>query len=506
MAVTGLTIMVKGLVDIIANGINWSNLAQTLTGGGLLIAGATLIGKSFGSSLLGAAIGAIIAGIPMFFVGIWDAINEGLNWMNALLIEAGATLAGAGIGAIIGMVGGPIGAGIGALIGLAVGALTDLVILVVQNWDAIVSWCSQALTDIGEFFVGIWDWICSVWNTAADWFDTNVIQPVAGFFSGMWDGISQTASKCWESITDFFSPAIKWFSELFSSVYQTISDIFYNIGVIASGCWEIIKRVWGVVTQFFTNIWNSIKTKASEAWEGIKSVYARVADWFDRVVITPVRDFFSDMWDGFVEKAKQAWNGVKHVFSVVADFFGNIFSEAWAKVVKVFSIAGDIFVNIRDGIINAFKKVVNELIIGINHVIAIPFNAINGVLGWIRDAEIMGFHPFGGIRLINVPEIPLLANGGTVNAGTAFIAGEAGPEVIAKIGNRTGVMNTDEMEESVIRGMTAANREQNALLREQNGLLRRLLEKDSSIDVSTIAKAFNQKNRRDGKVTVPVAT
>ena len=520
LTVTGLTIMVKGMVDIVSNGINVQNFIESLGGGATAIAGGTLIGKAFGSAALGAAISAIVVGVPMYIVGIWDAIKKGLDWLNAALIGAGATLTGAGIGAIIGMCGGPIGAGIGALIGLAVGALTDLTILIVQNWDSIVQWCSQALSDIGQFFVNIWDGICEIWSVSAEWFNTNVIQPVAGFFSNLWEGISSAASTCWNAIVEFFSPAIDWFSELFGSIFQTISDIFYNIGVIASGCWEIIKRVWGIVsewfdehiiipvTTFFSNMWNSIKNWAIAAWNGIKSVFSTIGTWINEKVIQPVAGFFSNLWNGFVEKAKKAWEGVKSVFSKVAAFFSDTFRKAWQGIVKVFSVAGEIFVDIKDGIVSAFKKVVNGLISGLNKVIALPFKGINAALTKIRHINILGITPFSGLKTINVPQIPQLAEGGMVNAGTAFIAGEAGAEVVANIGNRTGVMNTDEMRESVAQGVVDANAEQNALLREEISILRKLLDKDTNVTAyvgtGSLISGLERKNRRDGKTIVPV--
>lgn len=508
LSVTGLVIMVKGMIDIVANGINVQNFMESLGGGGAIVAGGALIGAAFGNAILGAAIGAIIAGIPMYIVGIWDAIQNGLNWLNAALIGAGATLTGAGIGAIIGMVGGPIGAGIGALIGLAVGALTDLTILIAQNWDSIVERCSQALSDIGQFFVDIWDDICEIWSVCAEWFDTHVIQPVAGFFSGLWAGISSAASTCWEAIVGFFAPAIEWFSELFGSIYQTVSDVFYNIGVIIGGCCEIIKKLWEPIGRFFSGLWADVTEFAVGAWESIKSVFLTIGSWITKNVINPIGKLFSDVWKKLIGGAAKAWAGVKKVFGTVASFFSKTFSAAWEGIVKIFSVAGDIFVDIKDGIVTAFKAIVNGLIKGINKVVSIPFEGINAALEKIRDIEILNISPFSGLKTINIPQIPLLAGGGMVNAGTAFIAGEAGAEVVANIGNRTGVMNTDEMQESVARGVADANTEQNALLREEISILRKLLDKDTNVTAyvgtGSLISGLERKNRRDGKTVVPV--
>lgn len=245
--------------------------------------------------------------------------------------------------------------------------------------------------------------------------------------SDAWNSISTKASECWNGIKTFFAPAIDWFSKLFGSVKKTLSDIFHNIGVIASGCWEVIKQV-----------------------------FSPVANWFNTKIIQPLSAAFTKVWNFFKDKATEAWEGVKKVFSRVADFFRDTFEKAWRGIVNVFSVGGEIFVKIKDGVLSGFKWVVNKLIDGINSAVAVPFNGINAVLRWLRDITIVGIQPFTGIREINIPQIPYLAQGGMVNAGTMFIAGEAGAEVVAQMGSRTGVMNTDEMQMSVERGIINA--------------------------------------------------
>ena len=585
LLITGVLLEAKGIISAIKEGLNKINFAEIVGGALLTTGGAAILGKAIvtfigkvgstkvafalarlGMNLgvgttgaLGAAMGAafagIIAGIPMFITGIYDAIKNGLDWLSGVLIPAGATMAGAGIGAIIGMLGGPIGAGIGALIGLAVGLVTDLVILIVQNWDNITSWCSQACTNIGQFFVDLWNGIVGVWNTVAEWFNTWVIIPVVNFFSnlwtsvsgffvnlwndivsiwntvvewfntcvitplvnffvGLWTWISTAASDCWNAIVEFFTPAVEWFGV-----------IFYDIGVLVTGCWEIIKAAWGIasawfdteviqptkdffqklwedisgffislwedikeiwqkvstwfntevvqpVKEFFVNLWTVIKEAASSAWngiknvaitswEGIKSVFSTIGNWINEKVIQPVGKFFSNLWDGFKEGAKKAWEGVKSVFSVVGTFFKETFESAWKGIVKVFSIAGDIFVDIKDGIVEAFKLIVNGIIYGINNTIYVPFAGINKALSWLRDLEILNIQPFKNLKTITIPQIPLLASGGIVSEGQMFIAREAGPELVGQIGNKTAVANNDQIvsgiEAGVYRAMMAAN-------------------------------------------------
>lgn len=506
LAITGFKIMFDGAEDAITNGLDGFNFGEILGGGLMGGGGAALLGSSLatwistafsgsavanalttaainlfgpsgpvaagaisaaGAALAGSA-AAVVAGLTAFVVGVWDSVVNGIDWWSAILTALGGAAVGGGAAVIATALGTAVAPGIGTLIGLAVGILVDGIILLVQNWDAVSAWFTQAFTDIGAFFSGVWQSICNIWNVCAEWFDTNVIQPVVGFFVGLWQGISTTASECWNAIVEYFTPAIEWFSSLFGSIWQTISDIFYNIGVIAGGCWEIIKRVWEIVSEwfdknvvqpvsaFFSELWLGIKNAAISAWDGIKSALSAVGNWIDTNIVQPVSGFFSDLWAGFKDGAVKAWEGIKNVFSKVGTFFQDTFKKAWAGVVKVFSVAGDIFVDIKDGIVSAFKVVVNGIISGLNKVVSVPFKGINSALTWLRDLEILGITPFKSLKTVSVPEIPLLASGGMVNAGQMFIAREAGPEMVGSIGNRTAVANNDQIVESVSRGVYQA--------------------------------------------------
>lgn len=468
LAASGVILEITGIRSIITDGIDFTGFAETIIGGGALTAGAALIGQAFGSAVIGASVGGLVAGVPAFIAGLYSAITEGINALSATLIAAGATASGAAIGAIIGSLGGPIGAGIGALIGLAVGAVTDLTILIVQNWDTVSQFFVNLWAGIVNTVNGAWVSVQEWWGNTVEWWKTTIIDPVGEFFVNLWDGISNAASTCVDAVIGFFTPIGNWFGELFSSIGQTVSDVFYNIGVIAGGCWEIIKTAWGIaanwfntnvitpVSAFFSNAWNGISTAASTAWSNIKSAFGEFSSWFNSKVITPVSGFFSNLWSGIKSKASDAWNGIKSVFSQAGNFFRDTFQAAWKKVVGVFSTAGQIFVDIKDGILSGFKSIVNQIISGINRVVSIPFNGINSALRVIKNISILGITPFSNLRTISVPQIPMLANGGFVDKGQLFVAREAGPELVGRIGNKTAVANQDQIVEAVAAGVYRA--------------------------------------------------
>lgn len=345
--------------------------------------------------------------------------------------------------------------------------------LVKDVWDAIVNALNDFLgifgtsieelwNDITEFFAGIWnsitEFFAGIWNSIVEfftgivtWIDENLIQPVAQFFTDLWEGIKSIFETVadWvnenvvEPIKAFFAPLVEWFTALFTSIWNFIASVFEVIAGLAKGCWEIIKAVWGVVSTwfndniikplstFFTGLWNTIKTAASTAWNFIKGIWNAVSGWFNSNIIQPVGNFFSGMWDKLKQGAKGAWEGIKNVFSGVANWFKDIFSKAWQKVKDVFSTGGKVFSGIKEGIENTFKKVVNAIIGGINTVVAVPFNAINKFLSWLKNVSFLGISPFSSISLISVPQIPLLAKGGVLKRGqVGFLEGDGAEAVV----------------------------------------------------------------------------
>lgn len=184
----GFFLMFDGIKKAIQDKLNAINFAEILVGAITFVGGAALLGSKIaefittsfadsavakaitaaggkmGGALVGAVVAGVVAGVAMFVTGVYDALTNGLNILNGLLIPAGSTMAGAAVGAIIGSLGGPITAGIGAIIGLIVGGLTDAGIAIYQNWDKITAAFDKASADLKQWFVGVGVWWDEKWN------------------------------------------------------------------------------------------------------------------------------------------------------------------------------------------------------------------------------------------------------------------------------------------------------------------------------------------------------
>ena len=325
------------------------------------------------------------------------------------------------------------------LILLIVGAFSLNIPLVLAG--ATLGGVGVAIGDASGTFSAWDEWLNGIGESISNWF-SNTISAIGDFFTNIWNDIKEGAKSAVDAIKGFFSDIGDWFyTNVIEPIGNFFSDLWQDIKDIANSVADWFVQAWTDIKNFFVDTWNSIKEKASNTWDGIKNVFSTVGNWFHEKVISPVGDFFSGMWGKLKKGAKDAWDGIKNVFSTVANFFGDIFSKAWKKVKDIFSTGGKIFDGIKDGIVNAFKTIVNAIITGINKVIALPFKGINWALNKIKSIDILGLKPFDWIDTISVPQIPKLAKGGITNGATLAEIGEAGREMVLPLEANTQWMD-----------------------------------------------------------------
>jgi phage-related protein len=347
---------------------------------------------------------AIIQAIADIFIGIQDIVisiaNSLLNWVMSDNFQSALNV-------VLGI--------LADLFGYAQEIMAWVVTMyetyLAPVVDKVLDCISRIIIAIGS----IWEFLKPIIDTIIDVI-MNVLEPVidglCGIIGGIIDALSGVMdfitgvftgdwSKAWEGLKTFLGGIIDAVASLFTSLFNTIGAIF-------KGAWDIIVSIWSVVST-----------------------------WFNNAVIKPLANLFNGIWNTMKNGAQNAWNGIKNIFSSVATFFKNIFGNAWNGVKNIFSSGGRIFSGIKDGIFNAFRSVVNTLIAGINKVVSIPFNAINGALKTVRDISFLGIEPFKGlIKLVNVPQIPSLETGGVLDKETIVRVAEysnarSNPEIVS---------------------------------------------------------------------------
>lgn len=201
----------------------------------------------------------------------------------------------------------------------------------------------------------------------------------------------------------------------------TLTSVFPALG----GAVTALTGPFGLVIAAITGAVLVINTFGDQ----FQQILAQVDSYLQGVFATDWTEsfgVFGNVINAFFANVKNVWENVTSIFNGVIDFVRGVFTgdweRAWNGVVEIFS-------GIFGGIVNAVR---------------VPFRAVAGIINAIIDAvnsisiDIPDWVPVvGGAHFgLNLPHIPYLAEGGIVRRGSAIV-GEAGPELMTVLGNRT---------------------------------------------------------------------
>lgn len=222
-----------------------------------------------------------------------------------------------------------------------------------------------------------------------------------------------------------------------------------NWGNVAHAVGEYIKGLFGHFAEWLNGIdWAK---KGEELTQNIQKIIDNV-DWVG------VRDALWEALKGAIKGALSLINGKQIVSGVVVDVNGGEPVVTYAPPVST-------------------PKPSNN-----------PYNPSSNPQAWSAWEN-------GNYNLARMMATKGFANGGFPEQGTYFYAGEAGAEVVAQIGGRTGVYNADQMtgalataNEGVVSTLTAVG----------NAIVGAINRKDMSISTSDMRNAINKMNVRYG--------
>lgn len=215
----------------------------------------------------------------------------------------------------------------------------------------------------------------------------------------------------------------------------TLTSTFPALGSAVS----LLTGPFGLVIAAVTAVLLVINTFGDQ----IKAALQSVDDFLQNVFATDWTTVFGpvlgEVLNGFMENVKNIWGSIKSVFDGVIDFVRGVFTGDWERA---WNGVKEIFGGIFGGLVSLVKAPINGII-----------SLINAALGGI-DTLINAANSIPGVNIPNVPRIPMLAKGGVLLRGAAIV-GEAGPELLQQLGNRTIVQPLSGGESAVARGTAA---------------------------------------------------
>ena len=373
--------------------------------------GAATVGEAIAYVFGGAA--GIIGGVAFAIVGLVGYISnlvsmlrEGENASNILGAALGGLAAAAGAFLIA----------IGAGATVATGGIAAAVVAAIA-----------AVGMLTAYVINHWEEIKSAVGTAWSWFYGNVLSPIATWFAGAAKWFYQNVIT---PIYNFFAPVVQAIVSHIVLVYnkwkEIVTGVIAAIASVYSKVWEICKKI--------IEIWVALGKAA------FTYVITPVAEWIGKAATTIYNKIIKPVISYFVDLGKLAYE------KIIKPIYDKL---VWLRDIGIslFKAVGTTVVNF---VSNSFKAVINGILATVESTINSFISMLNGAI------KIINKIPGVNITTVAKLSIPRLAEGGMVNDGQMFIAREAGPEMVGSIGNRTAVVNNDQIVDSVSQGVYRA--------------------------------------------------
>ena len=285
--------------------VDWQSVGQTIGEAfGAIVEGALAIVEAISSAVTwmkehqGVVIAVATAiGVLTVAIGAYNAVNAIKAAMEKAqvatvwgLVSAHIAQAAAAVAAVAPYV----------LIVAAIAAVIAIIVLCIKHWDDIVAAVKRC-----------WETIMGVLAGWGEWINTNVVQPIVNFFSGLW-----------QSILDGIEAVRTWFSEKFAQAKEAVVNAWSSVTGFFSGIWSGITNTYSNVKGWFSDKFRSAKEGIFNAWSNVKSKFSSMKDGIVSV--------FSNVKEKLSAPFEKARDAIRGVVDKIKGFFN--FNFSWPKI------------------------------------------------------------------------------------------------------------------------------------------------------------------------------
>lgn len=332
-------------------------------------------------------------------------------------------------------------------------------IIIQTVWDAISQVLMTVITVIIPAlisgFLGILTWVNDNWPVIQ-----NVIVTV---FQTIYQIIATVISEVVPFVIEKFQQIVGWVQENWPAIQETI-------GLVLNFIWEMIQNVLNAIATFWQEHGDAVLSIITLAWNYIKQTVDTVIHLIQDIitlVMSIIRGDWEKVWTTILDILKTIWNQIKLTVDTVINLVKNIMEVAWGLIKATVQIVWDQIKLIIETVWNSIKDIIDTALKAAAKLIVDQLNALkndweriwngigdivknvwNSIIGYICGGLNSAIDLINGLisaanKLpgINIPELGgvdcstmMLAKGGILNRPT-FVAGEAGAEVVAPLGN-----------------------------------------------------------------------
>lgn len=517
-----------GIGTVIATIKNFIGYLAQINPNTIVVLGSRLVDQIKGTFLDPFEWDNVIGDLLRYLAGVWERLWGGiydlldnfgtnlktaletlfdLNWVKELFEKAKEHFAEAFSGEDIGInIVQGLFDGISAAFGLLLAPIVNLFSAIIEGVLELfgIHSPSTVFYEMGENIIqGLLNGLSENWKKVLDWWNSSTLvvwweESVKPWFTiEKWTELLENVrlgfETKWAEITDWWTNTAiyTWWEESVKPWFSL--ETWYEL---AQGILDGITEKWTEITEWWR------ETAIFEWWENDVKPWFSLEKWSE--LLNNVKESFSTKWTEIVTKWKtdisnwwkmdvQPWFTVEK-WTQLLDNIRTSFSKAFDRVRETVS---EKMSAVYDTVSSWVDSIV-ELIGSIGSAISGAISSIGGFVSGI-GSKISGAVS-GRAAVAAAPAVSTYATGGFPTKGHLFIANEAGPELVGRIGNRSAVANTDQIIEGITAGVESGNTAVvDALLRVIE-LLTIISEKDPELvfDTREELKALREQELRNG--------
>ena len=337
--------------------------------------------------------------------------------------------------------------------------------------------------------------------------------------------LNMLPEKWRDAILDFFAKMKDWLDQLdldWKDLALTIAGIallfvpggkLLGVALLAFEALTVGIRAFGNVSD---EEWESFKLKAEQVWNRVKMVAEAVYTNLKQKCETTfngIKDFLSGVFTGDWERI---WSGLGDYISVClgaasafckwifgVDLIGVVktwfdeYVKPWFSVDRWRQLGLDVVSGLKSGLKNLGNTIME----------VIRSKLPDWLLNLLDKGSMnVSFSGGGSGAAGRYATVSAYASGGFPTTGQLFVAREAGPELVGRMGGRTAVANNDQIVASIAAGVSSANDGViNALYAVCNRVISAIDEKDMNAYLDTrkvtdeTTRTQNRRNRMYNK-------
>lgn len=263
-----------------------------------------------------------------------------------------------------------------------------------------------------------------------------------------WDEIKEATQKLKEKLSDIWNSIKESASTAWGNIKTTISSKWNEIKTdVTSKANEVKNSVvskWSELKSSVASKWSEIRSECSTKLNEIRtSISSFSLTSAGSSLVNSIKSGFSSAWSSFSTLVRSSMSSLRQTIS-----------SALSSAIQSASSTLSSWASSARSTINSVTSSISRAYSSVSSTVNSLYNSAKSAVSSVLSGSSSSSKKSSYIGLGGIPKY--YANGGYPEDGEMYIAREAGPELVGKVGNRNAVANNEQIYDGIRQGVYEA--------------------------------------------------